>query len=282
MTPKPLKQSTIAILGLGLMGGSLAIALKDHCKTLIGIDTDLNTIEFALKQSIIDQGSITPQNLIPQADILILATPIRQIIEIIQQLPNLHSGSPIVLDLGSTKTEIIQAMQTLPDRFDPIGGHPMCGKEKLGIENADPTLFQNAPFALVPLERTSQNAHHIAEQILTLTGAKSLLLDAQTHDRWAAATSHVPYLLSAALTASTPIEAKPLIGSGFRSVTRLAATPSSIIFDMLTTNRENILNQIKTFQNNLSQIETLLQTEQYDQLSDHLNTAAQQRDHLTQ
>lgn len=274
MTPKPLKQSTIAILGLGLMGGSLAIALKDHCKTILGIDPDPKAIEFALQKSIIDQGAAAPQNLLPQADILILAAPIRQIIEIIHQLPNLHSGSPIVLDLGSTKTEIIQAMQTLPSRFAPIGGHPMCGKEKLGIENADPAIFTNAPFALVPLERTSQNAHHIAEQIVTLIGAKPLMLDAQTHDRWAAATSHVPYLLSAALAASTPIEAKPLIGSGFRSVTRLAATPTSIMLDILTSNRQNILDQIAHFRKQLNTFEDQLKNATPETLKQTLDKAA--------
>ncbi len=274
MTPKALKESTVAIIGLGLMGGSLAIALKDHCKAIFGIDTNPHTVKLARQKNIVTKANSDPAKLLPQADIIILAAPINHIIKLIEQLPNLHPGSPILLDIGSTKTEIIQAMQNLPDRFDPIGGHPMCGKENLSLENADPALFKNAPFALVPLERTSQTALQTAEQIVNLIGANPLWLDAQTHDRWAAATSHFPYLLSAALAAATPLEAKPLVGPGFRSTSRLAATPTSIMLDILYTNRQNILDQIEHFRKQLDNLEDQLKNHPPEILRETLDKAA--------
>ncbi|MDV7397364.1 prephenate dehydrogenase/arogenate dehydrogenase family protein, partial [Arthrospira platensis SPKY1] len=116
------------------------------------------------------------------------------------------------LDLCSTKTEILAAMDRLPANFDPIGGHPMCGKETSGLENADPAIYREAPFAIVPLERTSPAALALTGELIQTIGARPLLLDPATHDAWTAATSHFPYLLTAALVLSTPPDAAPLIG----------------------------------------------------------------------
>jgi prephenate dehydrogenase len=158
----------------------------------------------------------------------------------------------------STKTEILHAMQDLPERFDPIGLHPMSGKEKSGPMNADPAIFKNAPFALVPLERTSARARTLAEQLALLVGSCPLWLDADTHDRWVAATSHVPFLVSSALVAATPLEAAPLVGSGFRSTTRLVGTSTSMMMDILATNRANILHALQETRSALERLEMLL------------------------
>lgn len=267
-----LRDSTVGIFGLGLMGGSLAMRLKGHCRTLIGFDSHLPTLELALSKNIIDHAEAvfpSPQmgeGLGVRVDLLILAAPVPSIINILQQLPALMPYPCIVLDLGSTKQNIVQAMSALPERFDPIGGHPICGKEKLGLENADPNLYQDAPFVTTPLERTTQRAKFAVTQLISTIGARLIEMTAPDHDRIIASTSHLPFLLSSALAHSTPQEFSPLIGPGFRSASRLAGTPSHMMIGILQSNRENILNAIQNFHNSLDEIESALQNENDAQL----------------
>lgn len=273
-----LQDSRIAIVGLGLMGGSLALALRGKCAALYGIDADAATLELALAKGIVDQVDSDPAKLIPQADLVILATPVPAIIEFIQKLPSLSHEPCIVLDLGSTKRNILQAMATLPDSFDPIGGHPICGKEKLGLENSDANLYRGAPFVVTALERTTPRAKSAVQQIAAAIGASAIEVAASNHDRILASTSHLPFLLSSALALSTPQEFGPLVGTGFKSTSRLAGTPSHMTMGILQSNRENVLNAILAFRNALDQIESALQTENYMQLElllDHSRTAYQ-------
>jgi prephenate dehydrogenase len=254
-----LKQSRIAILGLGLMGGSLAMALRGKCSNLFGIDRDPRALAFAEQKGIVDRVSSDAGQLLPHADLIILATPVSAIIDLLHELPSLHPGSAMVFDLGSTKVEILKGMQALPSRYDPIGGHPMCGKEVGSLENADPDIYQGAPFALVPLQRTSTNACHIAEELVESIGGRPEWMDGETHDRRVALTSHLPYLLANALASSLPLEVAPLVGPGLRSTFRLAASPVSMMTDILITNRANVLTGLRIFQDNLAQLEKLLQ-----------------------
>jgi prephenate dehydrogenase len=175
------------------------------------------------------------------------------------------------MDLGSTKRDILQAMSALPENFDPIGGHPICGKEKLGLENADANLYQSAPFVITSLERTTQRARSIVQQIISAIGANLLEMTAEEHDRVFASTSHMPFLLSSALAHSMPQEFSPFIGSGFRSTTRIAGTPSHMMMGILKSNRENVLEAIRSFHDSLDEIESALQGEDYSELELILN-----------
>lgn len=266
-----LQDSRIAIVGLGLMGGSLALALKGRCAALYGIDSDQATIELALAKGIIDQAGRYPAKLLRRADLIILSLPVTKIIAFIQSLPSLLQTPCIVFDLGSTKKDILQAMAVLPEYFDPIGGHPICGKEKLGLENADANLYQKAPFVASPLERTTPRAKSAAQQIISTVGAHYIEMTAEDHDRILASTSHLPFLLSSALALATPLECSPFIGTGFKSTSRLAGTPSHMTMGILQSNRENILNAIQSFRSSLDQIETLLQNQDYAQLESILH-----------
>jgi len=272
--------STVAILGLGLMGGSLALALRGRCKRLIGIDRDRKTVDSALVHGAVDAVSTDSRALLPQADIIIPALPVRAIIDFIRQLPQIHPGPAVVMDIGSTKVEILDAMAKLPKNFDPIGGHPMCGKETSGFENADPEMYQGAPFALTPLGRTSARAKTIAESVVRAVGAAPIWLDPKTHDTWVASTSHLPYLLAVALARSTLPEAAPLVGPGFRDVARSAGCDREMMVDILTTNKEQVLKMLQRFRGKLDEIEAVIRTEDRDALKDLLDRASDQRDFL--
>jgi prephenate dehydrogenase len=266
-----LQEAKIAIIGLGLMGGSLALALKAKCAALYGVDSDQATVELALAKKVVDQAESDLAWPLPQADLVILATPVPVIIEFIQKLPSLLQKPCIVLDLGSTKRAILDAMAALPDYFDPIGGHPICGKEKLGLENAESNLFHGAPFVIAALDRTTPRARSAVQQIIAAIGARLIEIPAVEHDRALAFTSHFPFLLSSALALATPSECSPFIGTGFRSTSRLAGTPSHMTLGILESNRENIISAIQSFRDSLDRIEAALRNENYGQLERILN-----------
>lgn len=255
-----LAQTRVAIVGLGLMGGSLALALSGRCREIIGVDAASAPRTFALEHNLVHRIADFDSAL-AAADILILAAPVRTII---QQLNHLaHSSfiihrSSFVVDLGSTKSAIVSAMKDLPAAFDPVGGHPMCGREVSGIEHADPDLFRGRPFVLCPLERTSPRALALARELVSAIGAHPVLLDAETHDRCAAAASHLPYAAAIALVrtafAAGDERVWQIAASGFRDATRLAASDLTMMTDILLTNRAAVLAAIAQFKTELDSL----------------------------
>jgi len=268
-----LAESKIAIIGLGLMGGSLALGLRGRCAALYGCDPHLPTLELALSQHIVDYADSDPAKLPPDVDLVILAAPVPAIIALINQLPITISHPCIVIDMGSTKRLIVESMSRLPERFDPIGGHPICGKEKLSLANAERTLYYAALFLLTPLERTSARALSAAHQIIDEFGAKASILDATEHDRILASTSHLPFLISSALALATPQDVTPFVGPGFKSTSRLAGTSSSMMLGVLQSNRENVLNALRGMQSQLAEIESSLSKSDFSKLESVLNEA---------
>jgi prephenate dehydrogenase len=277
-----LARSKIAIIGLGLMGGSLALGLKGKCSALYGVDPHLPTLELALSQHIVDFADSDPAKLLPEVDLVILSAPVPAILTLLDKLPSYTSNPCIVMDMGSTKKLIVESMSRLPERFDPIGGHPICGKEKLSLANAERTLYYAAPFLLTPLERTSSRALSAANQIIEAVGANPRVLDATEHDRILASTSHLPFVLSSALALTTPQDVAAFVGPGFKSTGRLAGTSSSMMLGVLQSNRENVLNALHGIQSQLAEIEASLSSNDFSKLESILNEAQSKYLTLTQ
>jgi prephenate dehydrogenase len=272
-----LENTKIAIIGLGLMGGSLALALKGKCAELVAVDENPVVRMTALQMGIVSRVDEDPRKILPSADLVILSTPVPAILKWLTFLPDYIPRQCIVLDVGSSKEAIIQAMNQLPERFEAIGGHPICGKEILSIENAEATLYENAPFVISLSERVSLRACMAALQIIGAIGARPLWMDAVTHDRVLAFTSHLPFLLASALTLSAPADASSLVGPGFNSTSRLASTPSSMMLGVLQTNRKNILEAISVFRFNLNLFEDAFLSQDYQELDNILENARQKR-----
>jgi len=272
----------ILIWGLGLMGGSLAMALRGKCSGLVGVDRDPAVIRHAQLLGIVDAAYTVeeliaePEKLLQNVGCIVLAAPVRAILSILSGLPGLCAHPAVIMDLGSTKEQVIWAMGGLPERFDPVGGHPMCGKEKASLAYAEAAVYQNAPFALVPLPRTSLFARKLAESLARAVGANPVWLDAAVHDRWVAATSHLPFLVSSALAFATPEEARSLVGTGFRSTARLANSSPRMMTDILATNARNIQAAIQRFKERLSLYEALLEQQDFEGLEEAFNDAGEQ------
>ena len=253
-----LKNANVAIIGLGLMGGSLALSLKERCRRLSAYDPHLPTLELARRQEITHVADSDPTRVLADPDLVILACPVPAIVDWLQRLPEYIQHPCIVLDIGSSKRTIVAALKALPDNFDPIGGHPICGRERLSLENAERFLYREAPFVLTALSRTGKNARSAALQIVDALGANPIWLNADDHDRILAATSHLPYLLSSALALVTPEDAVPLVGPGFRSSARLAGTPSSMMLGVLQSNRDNVIDALDCLQEQIAALKSAL------------------------
>jgi prephenate dehydrogenase len=272
----------ICIVGLGLMGGSLALALAEKGGSLVGVETHAATRQLALRSGLFQH--VTPELAegIAEADVVILATPVGTILQVLAQLPGLRPDGCLVLDLGSTKTVIGEALAALPPQFEAIGGHPMCGKETAGFAAADPLLYQEQTFVLCPNERTTPAAEAFARHLVELIGARPLFLEATDHDQIVATVSHLPYLAAAALmhlaAAQNDDRLWPVSASGFRDTTRLAGSDPRMMLDILLTNKTAVLAEIGRYRHTLQQIETLLQSGSETELARWLATT--QQDHV--
>lgn len=269
----PLDTANVTIIGLGLMGSSLALSLKDRCHKLNALEPQEKVCNVALRKNIVSAASDDPAEMLIDADLVILACPVLAIIEWVTRLPEFITHPCVVMDIGSTKKMVVEAYKKLPDYFEVIGGHPICGKEKLSIDHAQQDLFSNAYFVLTELSRTSAHARKVALEVIQAVGAQAIWMDADNHDRIMAFTSHVPYLVASALLLSTPPDARELIGPGLRSSTRLAATPLTMMQDILQTNQDNILEGIRSLKINIDLIEDALRTNDPQQMSAILSRA---------
>jgi prephenate dehydrogenase len=253
--------SHICIVGLGLMGGSLAKALHGKVTRLTGIDLDAATRQAALADGVCDLVTGDLSAGMQAADLLILATPVRTILHLLQELPRIRASGCLVLDLGSTKQAICEAMSALPPSFSAIGGHPMCGKEAAGYQAATPELYQRRVFVLVRTGRTTTTVETLALEVIAAMGAAPVYLFPEEHDRLVAAVSHLPYILANALLQRSAAEdpaAWRLSASGFRDVTRLAGSDPRMILDILLTNRQAVAAQLAAFQEELGEVARLL------------------------
>lgn len=243
-----LSQARLGIVGLGLMGGSLGLALRSTraCRAVIGTDANAEVCRQAVALGVVDLALDDAAAVVCQCDIIVLAAPVRAIIRLAGELGALLPPGSVLMDLGSTKDDIMRAMAGLPEHVQVIGGHPMCGKESAGIAAADAGLFRGAVFCLTPLPRTDAATVSLAGELVRALGAHPLVIDSARHDRLVGAISHLPYLMAAALattaagTAGADALAWQLAASGFRDTSRLAASDVDMMLDVLLTNRATV------------------------------------------
>jgi prephenate dehydrogenase len=241
----------VAIVGLGLLGGSWGLALKKAGFTgrIVGYARRAETREQALREGAVDEVCADVNEAVRGADLVMLATPVAVILDHLARLQPHLSPQALITDVGSTKRRICeQAAEHYAQRPLFLGGHPMAGKERSGLENADARLFENARYVLTPLkpEHSDDPRVQAFRALVVAIGARPLTSDPATHDLAVAHLSHLPQLLSSGL--ASLIEEKntaqglglELAATGFRDVTRLADSPYSVWRDICLTNTENI------------------------------------------
>jgi prephenate dehydrogenase len=244
----------VGIVGLGLIGGSIALAAREIWPTslVIGVDNK-DVLETAMRLHAIDVAA-DDAVVLAEADLVILAAPVRQNIELLEMLDENVRQAAVITDVGSTKRAVVEAARGLPSRFRFIGGHPLGGAAKGGLEHARPDLFQGRPWLLTPDESLSRRSDAKADDpgdaveklssFIRALGAEPRVMDVSTHDRLLAFLSHLPQLTASALMGVVGDAVGPdglaLSGKGLADTTRLASSPADIWRDIAATNADQI------------------------------------------
>lgn len=253
---------TVVIAGVGLIGGSFGLALKSagFGGRILGVSSP-QTIEKALRRGAIDEGA-SLEDAAPRADLIYLAGPIRAILDTIPKLDGLARPGALVTDAGSTKRRICEAGRGLRGALF-LGGHPMAGKEKRGVEEAEAELFRGRPYLLAPARREDLESGAAREFTgwLERIGAEVQVMTPEEHDRTVALSSHLPQLLSTALAAALADEerARWAAGPGLVDMTRLALSGWEIWRDILETNRDEIVWALERFGEDLHAVRAQLE-----------------------
>jgi prephenate dehydrogenase len=276
----------VAIVGLGLMGGSLAGALRGRCRAVLGVARRAETIETALARGLVNRGTTDLASGVRDADVVILATPVLAILHLLDEIGPLLATDCLLMDMGSTKAQVVRRMAGLPDHVQPLGGHPLCGREVSGIGAADPALYRGNTFVLTPLARTSEAALALGIALVEAIGAAALVLDPERHDHLLATVSHLPYVVACALigagqaAASTDSAVWETAASGFRDTSRLASSDVTMMLDTLLTNQEAVLASLDAYQVQLRELAHLLRSADEESLRSALASTRDQRNRV--
>jgi prephenate dehydrogenase len=268
----PIRQ--ITIIGTGLIGGSLALALrkKKFAGRIIGCDREA-ALEKACRRRAIDEGTSNPGDAIRGSQVVVLATPVLAILDLIDRVGAVLPAKTLLTDVGSTKAVVVERAGKIfgsdaPKRF--LAGHPMAGKESSGVEYADPDLFHNAVWFITPLPGQNLNDGLLAEYAswIDRIGARIATVPAAEHDRLCAWISHVPQMLSTALASALVEEfgaEAPLLPAGGRALqemTRISASPYSMWRDIAISNQKNLETALWKVEQRLAHIRENLATRQ--------------------
>lgn len=268
--------SRVAILGLGMIGGSLGLALTQAADLeLAGYDQDQETIEKALQMGAVSRSGGL-RELAAWADVLFLCTPVSTIPSLAREVACFCRPGCLVTDVGSTKQNVVEVFDSLAaNGVRGIGGHPMAGSERQGITGADRYLFENAVYILTPGKNASDDAVAEMRSLLGYTGAHIITMDAETHDRLVASVSHLPHLVASALVNMLigQDDALALAASGFRDTTRVASGDPELWTEILLSNRWLLAGQLESFIDSLGYLKSVLEEQKSRELLEFLTTS---------
>lgn len=262
-----MSKQRILIVGLGLIGGSIALALQRSPKNrIIGYDANPDTLQSAKVLGVIHEAAKHPREAVKEADILIFATPVNATLNWMEQLATWDVPAHlIVTDTGSTKVMIMDEAKKLAELgITFIGGHPMAGSHKSGVMAAKPILFENAYYMLTPLVEATEEQIHQLEGLLKLTNAKIMVLPAEEHDHMTSVVSHFPHIVAASLVHQLAHEneqhpfTKRLAAGGFRDLTRIASSNPIMWQDITLQNRMQIQDQLEKWQQEMARVQHIL------------------------
>lgn len=262
----------VTILGVGLLGASFALAMKKHkfSNHITGHGRTIENLKKAKRKKIIDSFDLDSTKACEDADLVLFATPVGSFIEIAKKIRNSLKKGSIVTDVGSVKGSLVYEMETLmPEGVSFVGGHPIAGSSRSGIETSRADIFKGAKCILTPTEKTSKDALDRVIQIWKIFGSIVELMDKEEHDRVYAAVSHLPHLLAYAIVNTVgDIDGSYLkfAGQGFKGTTRIAASSPELWRDICILNKDNLLESVEVFRSNLDRLSQYLRASDVESL----------------
>lgn len=256
----------VAIVGVGLIGGSLGLRLKKLglVNQVIGVSRHKNTITFAKKIGAIDDGALD-LSIIKDADLVILALPVSKIIARAGEIARVIRKDAIVMDVGSTKEEIVLKLEKIFANF--VGTHPLAGSEKRGIANVGEDIFKNSLCLITPTKYTSRIALNKVKKLFSCLGSRTVSLSPAIHDQILSFTSHLAHAVAFSLINAIPKKDLKFASTGLRDTTRIAASEAGLWSDIFLSNQKNVLRAIKNFQRSLDKIKSAIRSKNQRQLT---------------
>ncbi|UYP10144.1 prephenate dehydrogenase [Priestia megaterium] len=282
-------KTRVLLIGVGLIGGSLALAMKKHRHvTVVGADINTNEVQVANQLGIVDYVAEDIKTEAAQADYIVLATPVEYTTAWIHDLSTWKLKETVIItDVGSTKGEIMKAAEALnKKRISFIGGHPMAGSHTSGAVNARADLFCSARYILTPFENEQKEKIDALMHLLEPTGAQFVPLDAATHDQITGVVSHLPHVIATSLvrqvkgySAQNHLVTEMAAG-GFRDITRIASSNPHMWRDILKQNRSMLLTLLDDWMKEMEQVKLLVEKGDGHELFDYFSDAKEFRDSL--
>ena len=282
---------TICVIGVGLIGGSLACGLRKQnwCESIIGIDMQQHAINEAMRLNVIDAGYASIDDCPVVPDVVVIAVPVLKIATVLQQLTPWIDKCKAITDVSSTKQSVIDDFnQVFPGKKSHcfVPGHPIAGREQSGVNAAIDDLFNDRKVILTPAKQTSKDSLKLITDMWMQVGANVEQLNAQDHDQILAATSHLPHALAFSLVhcLSTQSHTKEIFryaAGGFADFTRIASSDPVVWRDICLANREQLLNALSHFDKSLKQLRNSLETSDGDALEGIFIDAKKARDKYT-
>lgn len=270
----------VTIIGLGLIGGSLGLALKKKriAKEVIGVSRHAPTIREAVRRKAIDSGAVDPIAGVRAADIVVLATPVDAIAPIAERVAAVLRPGTVLSDVGSSKAEIVRRLEKrLPRHVAFVGGHPLAGSDQRGFAAANGKLFNGSICVLTQTTRTSKEALSTMTRFWQSLVGKVEVMTPSRHDTLVAAASHLPHLLAYTLAGATPEEAARLRLRSFKDVTRIARSEPDLWDDIFLSNRKAVLEAMRRFDRQWKNLRGLIQRSNAAGLKQQLERARQRR-----
>ena len=271
----------VTIIGVGLIGGSMGLAIKreDLAYKIVGVTKHKRSLKIARGLGAIDEGSLNPGTSVKGSDLVILATPIYSIIEIAKSIVKYLDRGCIIIDVGSTKRLVVKEIEKiLPKDVYFVGGHPLAGSEQKGVDSASAELFKDSVWIVTRTKRTNFQALIRIKSFLKTLDANVLVMSPSRHDRIVSEISHLPHILASCLVNSTRRKYLPLAASGFKDTTRIASSDPLIWKDISLTNKEEIVAAIERFILNLSNLKRLIKKGDGKKILQSFRRAKKKRD----
>jgi len=272
----------IAIVGVGLIGGSIGLAVKKQkiAKEVVGIGRRNISIKKALDKKSIDKGTLSIKDGLSGADLIIIATPVDKVMPKIKEIVKHAQKGAIIIDVNSTKEMVAdygdRAVKEREVFFVPT--HPMAGSDQAGVTYAQKDLFEDSICIITPTRSTDKEALNVIRRFWEVIGADVVLMSPKLHDQAVSNISHLPHLIAYALCKSTTAKDMNLSGNGFKDTTRIAKSLPHMWADIFIQNKKSLLNSIAVFKKSLSKIESDIKKNKRPQLIKKLNDAKNKRD----